>query len=150
MLKKIVSILIYSICTIGFAQEYEDLYERISSFEIPMEYDGIDCEIIEATTYVFDMPYNEEVLKEDFAYKSIVEWMDETSAYHIIKGGKIMEDCKKGSVLYNMCRLSMTKYLFENDSIVQSSVANGFRYININRVRAVSYTHLTLPTIYSV
>jgi len=129
----------YFVCAFGFSQEYKDLYDRISTFKFPMEYDNIDCEIIEATSYIFDMPYDEEVIKEDFAYKSIVEWMNETKTYHIIKGGKIMQDCKKGSVLYNICRLSMTQYLFDNDSIVQKSVGSGVRYININRVREIIY-----------
>ena len=126
-------------CAVGFSQEYEDLYTRISSFKIPIEYDSIDCEIIEATDYIFEKRYNEEILKEDFAYKSVVEWMDNTRTYHLIKGGKIMEDCEKGSVLYNIYRMSMTKYLFNNDSIVQNSITNGFRYININRVREIIY-----------
>ena len=33
----------------------------------------------------------------------------------------------------------MTKYLFENDTIIQKSIATGFKYININRVREIIY-----------
>ncbi len=136
---KVFFVFCYLFYSFGYAQEYEDLYKKISNLKYSYEYDEIDCEIIDATKYILEQPYEEEVLKNNFAYKSLMKWMDSTEVYHVIAGGKILEHCDKGSVLYNMSKISMTQYIFDNDSIVQTSISRGFRYVNIHRVREIIY-----------
>ena len=92
--------------------------------------------MIEATEYLLNLCYSDERYTEDLAYQSMVIWMRKTSVYHLIDGGKIKDNCKKNSVLHNLSKISMTKYLFENDSIVQNNIGT-VKYINLHRVREI-------------
>lgn len=130
-------LIIFSGLSTLFAQEYKELYTKISTFKEPYEYDEIDCEIIEITDYLLSLCYDEDRYKEDYAYKSMINWMDKTDIYHIITGGKIKENCPKRSVLANINRMTLTKYLFQNDSLVQ--YAGPVRYVNLNRLRETIY-----------
>lgn len=118
------------------AQEFDKLYNKILSFKEPYQFDEVDCEIIEATDYLLSLCYEEDRYIEDLAYLSIIKWMQKTSVYHIIDGGKIKDNCKKNSVLHNISKISMTKYLFQNDSIVQNNIG-AVRYVNLHRVREI-------------
>lgn len=118
------------------AQEFDKLYNKILSFKEPYQFDEVDCEIIEATDYLLSLCYEEDRYIEDLAYLSMIKWMQKTSVYHIIDGGKIKDNCKKNSVLHNISKISMTKYLFQNDSIVQNNIG-AVRYVNLHRVREI-------------
>ena len=128
-------LLIFLKCSCVFSQDYEELYNKMLHFKTPVEYDEMDCEMMEVTDYLLNICYNEERLQEDYGYKAMVNWMDNTEVYHVIEGGKVKENCPKRSVLLNISKISMTKYLFQNDSIVQYS--GPVRYVNINRVREI-------------
>lgn len=139
MVKNLLIILFFFYSNFLFSQEFEELYNRIQKFKTSRQFDAIDCEIFIAVGDILSKSPNENQLDASYAMQSLVYWMEGTASYHLITGGKALEDCDSGDVtMRNIFRVCMIDFLFANHDYVH--VTNGkMRYINIHEVREIIF-----------
>lgn len=123
-----------------FSQEFEQLFNRIEEFKTPMEFDAIECDIFFAVGYILSQPYSENQSDNSYAMKSLVKWIKGTANYHLITGGKALEDCdKEDDTMKNIFKVCMIDFLFSNHEYVHKASKGGVRYINIYEVREIIF-----------
>lgn len=143
MIKKALLLFIFlSVSLNVFCQETPDviaIYNTIVKLETAKELDSMACEMLKVTDYVLAHPYQEDTIEYKSAINGLIKWMKGTKDYHIITGGKIIDDCEKGSMMKNIYKVCMTKFIFENDEYIHPRQKGELRYININEIREIIY-----------
>jgi len=134
---KILLILSFFWITSIFSQEFEEMCNSIQKFNTASEFDAIDCDIYIALGTIMHNSYSENKSDESYAMESFTKWLEGTSTYHLIIGGKILEDCDKDDetlkIIFKAC---MVEFMFANHQYIHPT-KNGIRYINIYEVREV-------------
>lgn len=142
-MKKIFPIILFlSVSLNTYSQETQDfvnLYATVKNLKTASEFDSMACEMLKVTDYILTHPYQEDTVDYKYAINSLIKWMKGTGDYHIITGGKIIDDCEKGSMMKNIYKACMTKFLFENDHYIHPRNPGELRYVNINEVREIIY-----------
>ncbi|SNR75258.1 hypothetical protein SAMN04488009_3599 [Maribacter sedimenticola] len=142
-MKKILLIVLLTFFKIGYSQDFEKLYKKVSNFESQEEYDNVDSDIQNAVDYLLNRPYKEETKKYYYAHKSLITWMDGTSNYRIIIGGKLMDIIDEKSYLKNIYMASMTKYLLNehlnNNRYVHPEKQEGIKFIDLPEVQEILF-----------
>ena len=142
-MKKILLITLLLISTIAYSQDFKELFNRIGEFDKQEQFDKVDDEILIAVNYLLTHPYKEKSEKYFFALKSMITWMNGTANYHIIIGGKIVEDCGNDTLMINMYMASMAKYLLiehlENDRYIHPVKIEGKKYTDLDEVREIMF-----------
>ena len=143
MKKNILLLLFISLNFSLYSQNFEELFNRIEKFDTQEQYDQVDPEILVAVNYLLSQPYKENSKSYFFAYKSMMKWMNDSTKYHIVIGGKIMEDCGKGNLMVNMYMASMSKYLLiehlENNRYVHPVKKEGIKYNDLDEVKEILF-----------
>lgn len=121
------------------SQNFLDLYVTVKNLKTASEFDSLACEMLKVTDYILTHPYQEDTADYKYAFNSLIKWMEGTGDYHIIMGGKIIDDCQKGSMMKNIYKACMTKFIFENDEYIHPRNEGAPRYVNINEVREIIY-----------
>ena len=108
------------------AQNFKTLFNKVEKFKTQEEFDSVDKDILEAINYLLTHKYKEKTENYFYALKSMIDWMDGTSKYAIILGGKISDDIGTNNLMVNMYMASMAKYLLEERF-------NKNRYIDVQK-----------------
>ena len=131
------------ICFVTFvnAQNFKALYEKILTFDTQEQYDEADKDILKAVDYLLTHKHNEKTENYKYALKSMIKWMDGTSKYAIIIGGKLAEDLSNKSLMLNMYMAGMAKYLlterFENNRYVDIQAQKEKNFMERDAVREI-------------
>lgn len=97
------------------AQDFEQLYKKLNSFQSFAQFDSVDKEILAACDYVLSKPLTRKSPSNDYYYalKSMAKWMNNTESYHILIFGKVIESSDGDPLIQNMFMAAMGKYLLE-------------------------------------
>ena len=96
MKKTILTSLLILFVNFSFSQEFKELYNKVEKLEKQEQFDEIDKDILKAVDYLLTHKYKEKTENYFYALKSMIKWMDGTSKYSIIIGGKLSEDIGTG------------------------------------------------------
>lgn len=97
------------------AQDFEDLYKRLNTFDKSEQYDRVDLE----TSVVVDFILSEPIVRKSptrkyyFALMSMMKWMDQTENYKILLFERVYKACGDDGLMKNRCIASMGKYLLD-------------------------------------
>ena len=140
MWMKIILLVFFFYSNIVFSQEFEELCDDIQKFKTSHEFDAIECDIFLAVGHVVSQPYLANKMDNSYAIESIMKWLEGTANYHLIVGGKILEDCDQGDVtMKNIFKICMLEFLFSNHEYVHTATKGKMRYINIHEVREIIF-----------
>lgn len=119
------------------AQNFEELYNKLNTFNTFEDYDAVDKEIQEAIDYILSQPMmrKKRTKKYHFALKSMIKWMNHTESYSILIFGKVIDASHGDILMQNMYMASMGKYLLEQ------RFQNG-RHINPQKQPDINYGDL--------
>lgn len=140
MRKNLLIVLLFFFNTFVFSQEFEQLCDSIQGFQTPIEFDAVECDIFVAVGHVLSLSYSENKSDNSYAMESLAKWMKGTGEYHLITGGKILEDCdREDHTMKNIYKICMIDFLFANHEYIHRMDENILRYVNINEVREIIY-----------
>lgn len=140
-MKRPLLIIVFFFCSsFIFSQQFEELCDSIQKFQTPVEFDAIECDIFLAVGHILSQSYKENESDNSYAMESLDLWMAGTVNYHLIIGGKVLEDCDKGDdTMKNIFKVCMIDFLFANHEYVHRANKGGVRYVNIHEVREIIF-----------
>ena len=140
MKKTLLVILLFFSANFIFSQEFENLCDAIKKSTTAEELDAMECEIFLAVGYILSQPYKDNKLDDSYALESLDRWMKGTENYHLITGGKILEDCDRDDdTMKSIYKVCMIEFLFANHEYVHKASDNEIRYVNIHKVREIIF-----------
>lgn len=140
MNRSLLVILFFFLSSFAFSQQFEELCDNIKRFRTAKEFDAIECDIFFAVGHVLSHSYYENEEDNSYAMESLVNWLEGTEEYHLITGGKILEDCdREDYTMKNIYKICMIDFLFANHEYIHRKDEGKLRYVNINEVREIIY-----------
>ncbi len=143
-MKKIALTIIMSLFLTNIqSQNFEELYKKIEKFDKQEQFDSVDKDILQAINYLLTHKYAEKSKSYYYALESMIKWMDGTSKYSIIIGGKLTDDIGKKTLMINMYMASMAKYQlnekFEKNRYLDIHAQKEKKFMERDVVREIQY-----------
>jgi hypothetical protein len=97
------------------AQNFENLYNQLNTFDKFEQYDSVDMKIFEVADYLLSNPIQRKQYTKDYFYavKSLVKWSSHTPSYKILIFGKIVDASDDDPLMKNIYMAAMIKFLME-------------------------------------